>query len=975
MKRKIKIFCGILIAISFIYSIGITIAWINAEKRLTKPVNRKIDFEPIEEQIRALQGRVLKSEPFDANDGVVSDERVAVLQQYPPPRVAVLQQPLEQNPTTSPKWITISYLDLLDKNAITHTGETVGAALQDTRNRGIVQPFVDKYSYLLQQSIEMTFGRDPTPYRNVIDFYPIATKQPAWVAIFHNGRIFATTDSNSHARFFLLGDNPETAYKTHYSLIRHCLRAMLPADGSNLVVEVFAYKNNYQSSELELNLEPYILKASSFSAPKGTVPLDLAGLEDFFNKKGQLEGAKLDAGLILYAQKIGDETLAGHPVSLADFAVAYRAAFHAGDNDAFISLDPHKDPTKVTVNFGGFLEDTRIGAVVLQADKRFKTITSGLDPTSFEDYRSYSRKFMPTFLTGAERDLVDKVDAAAESKWIGTRFWFYPESVEVESDFDYKYARITNPQFTADAERSKDDFASPEEFEKKKKEKLSPSIRNNIQHLNQNYSQYAEAYPELRELKTVGRLMAICSWLRKANATWLDLDALLSVELPAFSTEREKTQLVATSLVAYTERDSLDEIYVKNNSIVVFLSPILDKTVREYFVSPSNIAKFLCCRNNIHEDAATTFQAKATDIMAINGEKQVREIIETKKDLEALAEYASDNIESPPAPIAEKWEAEIDKGKSDLDKMDQEIGSLKARMVDSDSDELYDLHNRLVDQYNSRLSEVKADIAFYNQLHVFGTSVVEIGGGINLEPQNFNVKRTSTSLKLEAFKGITEKAGVDWQIMDDSQNWVKSRNQSGGYDYRNSLPKLNFVRTVNKQADTTFEHVSASDSFVFNGKTIVRAGTNQDYWASTTGQADSWRDLLKVDKSVYRERMFNKAENVLHVSEYESGMLKNYIIGKKVSENRIVFSKSTRQDLMKPQEPPVWWIKVEELHLVPAKKMEEWHPIPVKKVEELHPTPAKAEPPDLIPATEVPQKKKLSELDLIPAIEPPQNEH
>ena len=796
------------------------------------------------------------------------------------------------NPTTSPKLIAISYLDLLDKSELTHSGE-VGTALQDETQRGLVQPFVDKYSYLLQPSIEMTLGRDSIPYRNVIDFYPVATKQPAWVAIFRNGRIFATADSNNHARFFLLGDNPETAYKTNYSLIRHCLRALLPADGSNLFVEVFAYKNNYLSSELELNLDFYTVKASSFSAPKETVPLDLAGLEDFFNKKGQLEGAKLDAGLILYAQKAGDETLVGYPVSLADFAVAYRAAFHAGDNDAYISLDRHKDPTKVTVNFGGLLEDTRMGAVVLQADKRFKTITSGLDPTSFEDYRNHTRKFVPTFLTGSERDFLNK-DFSSErgNKWKGTRFWFYPESVEVESDFDYRYARITNPQFTAAAERSKDDV----------ERELSPSIRSNIQHLNQNYSQYAGAYPELRELKTVGRLMAISSWLKKANASWLDLDALLSVELPAFSTEREKAQLVATSLIAYTERSSLDEVYVKNNSKVVFLSPILDpildKTVREYFLNSGNVAKFLCCKSDMNEDAATIFQAKATDIMAMNGEKQVREIIETEKDLCALADYAASAIEPPSPPIVEQYKSEIDKGKSDLDKMEQEIGSLKTRMADSNSDELYDLHNRLVDRYNSRLSEVNANIAFYNQLHVSGTSIVEIGGGIDLEPQKFNIKRTSSSLKLETFKGITEKAGADWQLMDDSQNWVRSRNQSGGSDYRNILPKRNWIKSVTGSGNSKFEHLSA--------------GTNQDYWASTTGQADSWRDLLKVDESAYRERMFNKAENVLHVAEYESGTLKNYIIGKIVSENRIVFSRSTRQDLMKPQEPPVWWINQEE---------------------------------------------------------------
>ena len=399
----------------------------------------------------------------------------------------------------------------------------------------------------------------------------------------------------------------------------------------------------------------------------------------------------------------------------------------------------------------------------------------------------------------------------------------------------------------------------------------------------------------MRELETVGRLMAISSWLKKANATWLDLDTLLSVELPAFSTEREKTQLVATSLVAYTEHDSLDEIYVKKNSKVVFLSPILDKTVQEYFINSTNVAKFLCCRSDMNEDAATIFQAKATDIMVMNGEKQVREIIETEKDLKALAEYATSAIELPLPTVAEQYKAEIGKGEVELSELNREIDKLK---IGLDDDEAYDHYNRLVDLHNSLLKKVNLYIDTYNQLNTRHLYVVEIGGGINLEPQNFNVKRTSTSLKLEEFKGITEKAGVDWQLMNDSKNWIKSATRSGGSDYQNFLPKRNWIRSVTGSGDSKFEHLSA--------------GTNRDYWASTTGQADSWRDLLKVDESVYRERMFNKAENVLHVAEYESGTLKNYIIGKRVSENRIVFSRSTRQDLMKPQEPPVWWINQEE---------------------------------------------------------------
>ena len=405
------------------------------------------------------------------------------------------------------------------------------------------------------------------------------------------------------------------------------------------------------------------------------------------------------------------------------------------------------------------MEDTRIGAVVLQADKRFKTITSGLDPTSFEDLRGYTRKFVPSFLTGAERDLLDKHFAAEKGKWIGTRFWFYPESVEVESDFDYSYARITNPQFTADAERSKEDFSSMEDFERKKKATLSPSILSNIQHLNRNYSQYADAYPELRELRSVGRLMGICSWLKKANTSRLDLDALLSVELPVFSTEREKTQLVVASLVSCTDSNNLDEENVKNNSKVVFLSPILDKTVKEYFGNSSNLAKFLCRKNNISEDSVTMFQSEAINIMTVRGEKQVREIIETKEDLKALAEYALNDVEVSLSPLAEKYKSEIDKGEVELDKLEQQIDELKAKITDSGSDDLYDLHNRLVDQYNSLLAKVNRDIAVYNQLDSSVLSVTEIGGGINLEPEHFNIKRTSTSPRLEEFKGITKNTG------------------------------------------------------------------------------------------------------------------------------------------------------------------------------------------------------------------------
>jgi hypothetical protein len=129
----------------------------------------------------------------------------------------------------------------------------------------------------------------------------------------------------------------------------------------------------------------------------------------------------------------------------------------------------------VNVNFGGYLEDTRIGSVVLEADKRFKTITSGLDPTSFTDLRSEIREHVPAFATSAERDLA--LPGISQSGWQGTRFWYYPDSVEIEASLDYRQWVIAKAQFTADAERSKDDFGSTIEFDQSKKSRLRNAAR------------------------------------------------------------------------------------------------------------------------------------------------------------------------------------------------------------------------------------------------------------------------------------------------------------------------------------------------------------------------------------------------------------------------------------------------------------------------------------------------------------------
>lgn len=800
-----------------------------------------------------------------------------------------------------PKLITISYADLLDKDAIIQTGQKLGSALIDTSLRGAVQPFIDKYSYLLQYTIEMIHGPDLLPHSNVIDYYPVGSKQPAWVAILRGGRIVITTDNKNHARVFLIGDDPETAYKKNYSITRHCLSGLLPQDNSSLRVEVFAYKNNYQPSELQLVSKPYIIEATAFPRLASVLPLDLLGLEAFFNQGGVLEGAKLDRddGLTLYAKKGSEQIIEGLNVSLADFAVAYRAVFHAGDNEAFVSLDPNKDATKTTVNFGGFLEDTRIGSIVLKADKRFKTITCGLDPYSFKDIRNYTRQYVPSFLTCSERSLLNET-FTEKGEWVGTRFWFYPESIEVESDFDFKYSRIVNPRFTADAERSKDDFISPEEFEKKKKATLSPSIRDNIAHLNHNYFQYMKAYPELEELTSVARIMGICSWLKKADPQWIDLDALLSVELPPFQTDRETTQLLAATFLTHVDNhDGLNENFVKGSSQVNYLSGILDKTVKDYFNSNDKLAKYLCYKNNTETKMHIKYDSAASLLMSTQKYKRVRELIESRNDLKALAQYAADMIETTEPFILGFWEHQIKSDENKLKQIEARIEEIKIKMNEADPylyNSYVDEHNNLVQEYESTRQQYNRSVSIYNQHagNVKTLNITEVGGGINLEPKLFTVKQAASSFELKLFENVVKQATPTWSVINNSGEWIKSASKPGGSSYVNFLPKKTWIsKSAHKSNGTSFEHLQSEQL--------------QNYWVSTTAETGSWRDMFKAADLSYHERMFDSTQSILHIAEYKSDKLTNYITGKMIGDDKIIFSRATRQDLIKPEEPPVWW--------------------------------------------------------------------
>ena len=128
-------------------------------------------------------------------------------------------------------WVRVSYAKLLDDLTLGRTGQPLTSAVRDPAQRGAVQPFIDHYAYLLQHAVEMLNGPDPLPHVSVTEHYQPGDAQPAWVALFRGGRLHAVADGRDHVRLFLQGEDPDTAYAQHYSVIRHCLAALAPPDG------------------------------------------------------------------------------------------------------------------------------------------------------------------------------------------------------------------------------------------------------------------------------------------------------------------------------------------------------------------------------------------------------------------------------------------------------------------------------------------------------------------------------------------------------------------------------------------------------------------------------------------------------------------------------------------------------------------------------------------------------------------------
>lgn len=575
----------------------------------------------------------------------------------------------------------------------------------------------------------------------------------------------------------------------------------------------------------------------------------------------------------------GKALLANHPATVADLAVAYRAVFHAGHNDAFISLDPSPDPSRVRVNFGGVLEDTRLGSVVLQSDMRFKTLTSGLDPVTYSDLRERTRARVPRFMTVSERDLASQ--STGTSGWEGTRFWFYPDAVEIQTDIEGRTAYVEKARFAADAERSRTDFGTRDEFAVFKRKRLSPSIRANINDLNARYEDYAEAFPELRELTAVARLMGISSWLKEAHAGDVDLDGLLAAELPAWSTPREKPQLLSVSVFSYagTGAPSTDEVLAR--ATVRRIDPLLDEPVGKVFPTTETLSAFLVA---ITDNGGESVVAQS----AVT--RPCRDYIRTREHLKSFAELvAGRTMGAAPAPLA-GLARQLDASRAKLEQMKRELDDLERLMATSVA-----THNRYLDQYNALVKRYNAKLNRHNALAqrasglnsgVQGVTTIE--GGIDLAPKGFKVSRRAGSPELERIRSATSERGVG--------GWTRSPRPSRRVASSSvSLPWRWNIATEGERAGAAAE--TGTD------------GAGNRFWATRGGgSAGAWKERVVLSGGRAVERVYEPGAKELRVVDYNQGKPQTFLVVQREASGRIVFKRRDPGSLIPiVPDPPPWW--------------------------------------------------------------------
>ncbi len=500
------------------------------------------------------------------------------------PKPSSRPDPARQASASIRGWVRVDYGSLVDRRRPSHSGDPIGVLLdrlggrpfptggdrpEDALSHRLLDPLLETYAFVLPDALDSSLPMPEAPFVEVGNLWSPGEEQPAWAEMLRARQFVLESDGRGHLRACLplprLSDGTvptslgipvasgeeagKKAWDAAWPVLRHALaaerrrlarRAGDRPEDHPLDVEVHAYAHAPEITSFVLGLDPLRVRVDDTRAlPAERLP-DLRAWQSFLDRGLQIEGGRLDPEGTLHL--LGSEPAAGgsvraRPLTLADFAVAYRAVARGGLAEPYMSLDRGEAPETSIVNYGGRLRDTRLGLTSLLSDVRFKTMSLGIDVFDGRDVRGRIREALPAFRTHLERFALDPSSKGVMAQQ--TRLWFYPDDVSVTLSPEGDVLVMRRARMTAASERvgARAGAAEPD----------PPWTRDTVAFLNRNYDGLCAIFPELTDLDQATRLLTLFTWLRQASAEGHpvpDLDALLGLPLPPVPTPRRFPQLL-----------------------------------------------------------------------------------------------------------------------------------------------------------------------------------------------------------------------------------------------------------------------------------------------------------------------------------------------------------------------------------------------------------------------------------------------
>lgn len=477
----------------------------------------------------------------------------------------------------SPGWIEIDYGPLVDLERLAQSGESVRTLLRELDGRPLgstddarvfaihrlLEPVLERYAFVLPDAADTVEPAAQAPWVELAGLWERGEAQPAWVELLRARRTVLESDGAGRIRAFVPVAGTEAlasraaaerAWAEAWPVLRHPLAAERrrlarkgPGEAPALEVTVHAYRHRPEATAFDLGVEPYRARVDATAPPPGRPAFDLEALLRVLSTAVRIEGGRIEEdGTVRWLVSEAGEapTLLGAPIDLADAAVAYRATFHGGLAEPYMSLDKGHAPWSAAVGFGGRLRDTALGAVSLLADVRFKTLSVGFDPLADRDLREEIRSRLAPFRTHLERFAGDASSASVLGQQ--TRFWFYPDEVEFVLSPGADLFAIRKGRMAAASERVRLGESLTGAGED------PPWTRETVAFVNREYETLARLFPEMADLDRTVRLLSAFAWLRAAGEEGIvlpDLDVLLAIELPAIPSPRAFPQLLTRDVL------------------------------------------------------------------------------------------------------------------------------------------------------------------------------------------------------------------------------------------------------------------------------------------------------------------------------------------------------------------------------------------------------------------------------------------